>query len=382
MAASQLSINISDEALQQISEAVGDRSAEQLKALGDDGSLLLKKIALDYIKVVQKNLKQIQQIEQNAKLLKQKRQAIGYSKNKKDPSIVQAYQQYKQQIQYKELSQYQLDDFYQASMLFNNRILQVITGHQARLTVVIPDSGDGPIIMDIPIEEMFKGDTGIAIKSDIASGKVPRLSARLKFDVDKIKANLSNAIRKDSIIGAESLQGLNEAYDVTLEDYRKWKPHVFWKITTEDIWYKLTVGGAEGDISEAYAYFFYTGGGQGQNPNTLFLGKVYNRNMDYFIREGVANVDNISGLYTSDVSTDEYDYAVKSLDASLPGFRQMITLATQILNNKIKTAEELKQMSLKKQYKDPVKMSGRKGLRNIVERAALEQVPSEVKITI
>lgn len=72
MAASQLSINISDEALQQISEAVGDRSAEQLKALGDDGSLLLKKIALDYIKVVQKNLKQIQQIEYNAKLLKQK----------------------------------------------------------------------------------------------------------------------------------------------------------------------------------------------------------------------------------------------------------------------------------------------------------------------
>jgi len=64
--------------------------------------------------------------------------------------------------------------------------------------------------------------------------------------------------------------------------------------------------------------------------------------MDYFIREGVANVDSISGLYTSDVSTDEYDYAVKSLDASLPGFRQMITLATQILNNKIKTAEELK----------------------------------------
>jgi len=29
-------------------------------------------------------------------------------------------------------------------------------------------------------------------------------------------------------------------------------------------------------------------------------------------------------------------------------------------------------MSLKEQYKDPVKMSGRKGLRNIVERAALE----------
>ena len=104
--------------------------------------------------------------------------------------------------------------------------------------------------------------------------------------------------------------------------------------------------------------------------------------MEYFIREGVEKVDNISGLYTSDVSTDEYDYAVKSLDASLPGFRQMITLATQILNNKIKTVEELKQMSLKKQYKDPVKMSGRKGLRNIVERAALEQVPSEVKTTI
>lgn len=242
MAASQLSINISDEALQQISEAVGDRSAEQLKALGDDGSLLLKKIALDYIKVVQKNLKQIQQIEQNAKLLKQKRQAMEYSKNKKDKSIVLAYQQYKQQIQYKELSQYQLDDFYQASMLFNHRILQVITGHQARLTVVIPDSGDGPIIMDIPMEEMFKGDTGIAIKSDIVSGKVPRLSARLKFDVDKIKANLSNAIRKDSIIGVESLQGLNDATEVT-EETKTIFPHPTGFNIDESIPYKELADG-------------------------------------------------------------------------------------------------------------------------------------------
>lgn len=376
-------ITVSQQTLNEIAELVGDRTAEELKAIGDDGSLLMKKYALDFVNTIKQSRQEIVQLEQMALSLKNKRHSLQNAKNGvKSPAEVQSYIEAREKFKQQRLASDNLDKFYQASMLFNERILQIITGHKTRISIVVPSSDDAPVILDVPMEDLFEGNTGISIVTDMTSGKIPRLSGRIKIDIDKIKQNLSQAIRTDSIIGAQSLKGLNQAYEVTQEDYRKWKPHVFWKVETENIWYKLTVGGAAGDLAEAYAYFFYTGGGEGNNPNTLFLGKIYNRNMDYFIREGVANVDNISGLYASDVTTNEYDYAVKSLNASLPGYTQMVTLANKILNNKIKNASQLKKVSLQKQYKDIVKMSGRKGLRNTITEAVASQIPTEIRTTV
>lgn len=372
--ASELNINVSQSTLDKISEKVGDRLVDELKNIGDDGQLLLKKIALDFITQVQKNLSLIQQAERNALLLKQKRESIGYSKNKKNQSVVAEYQKYKEKIRAKNLSEYSFDSFFESAMRFNDQILQVITGHEARIAIVIPSAnGEQPLVLDIPLSELFSGDTGITIEADMASGKIPRLSGRLKFNIDQMKNHFSQGLRQDSIIGSISLRGLNQAYDQALVDYRRHKPYAFWYVPPVKNWFKIKIGGGEGDISEAYAFFFYAGGNE-VNPNTLFLGTIYNENLAYFFREGVAKVDNISGLYTSDVSTKEFDYAVKSVDASLPGFRQMIDLATKILNGKIKTKTELQTISLKKQYKDYINKVGEKGVRNVISEVTADQL--------
>lgn len=375
-------IKVSDGAIEQIANLIGDKSAEELKKLGDDGSLLMKKYALDFIEVIKASQEEITQLEQTALSLRNKRRSLKVAPGTvENPVEVQQYIEAREKFKQQRLANKTLDNFYAASMIFNAKIIEIITGHKAQISIVFLDADGNPIILDIPMEKILQGDKGISITTDISSAKIPRLAGRLKISVDKVKTDLAEAIRKDSIIGAQSLKGLNEAYKETDADYKKWKPHIFWKIDTENIWYKLTIGGAAGDIAEAYAYFFYTGG-EGSNPNTLFLGRVYNRNMDYFIREGVINVDNVSGLYASDITTNEYDYAVKSLNASLPGYTQMVTLANQILNNKIKTVSELKQISLQKQYKDPIEQNIRKGLRNKVEVVATNEVPKQIKQTI
>ena len=370
----ELNINISQATLDEIAEILGDRMADQLKNIGDDGELLLKRIALDFVQQVQKNLQKIQQAEKDAYLLKQKRDSIGYSKNKKDQAVVEEYQKYKKEIKAKNLSEYTFDEFFIATMKFNDEILQAITGHEARIAIVIPSAGGNqpPFILDVPLSEMFNGNTGISVEADMASGKVPRLSGRLKFNIEQMKNHFSEALRQDTIIDSVPLKGLNEAYNVAILDYRKHKPLAFWTDPekTKKTWLKITIKGAQGDISEAYAYFFYTGEQEGD----LFLGSIYNANLHHFFTKGVAKVDNISGLYTSDVSTKQYDYAVKSADASLPGFRQMLDLATRILSGKIKTVSQLKEISLKKQFTDYINQKGEKGLRNKVTEATMEEL--------
>lgn len=365
-------LNINSDVLNEVSDEIGNRSAEELKLIQDDASLLLKKIALDYISVVNKHIKLIQKIENDALLLKQKRNAIGYSKNKKDPKVVEEYAKYKEEIQNYDLQNLGLEEFYEASMKFNEDILSVINEHDTKITIIIPDADGDPIVLDVPLVEMFKKDSGISVYTDITSKKTPALVGRLRYDVNQIKERFANAIRKDSIIGSLSLEGLNKTYNsIIFDNFNRFKPYIFWKRTDENQWHKMRLSGGKGDISEAYAYFFYTGGKK--DPNTLFLDHLYN-NIDYFVRQGLVNVDAVSGLYTSDISTKEYDYAVKSLDASLPGFTQMLRLATDILTGKTKTATELKNISLAKQYKDPINKKGQKGLRNKVRDACQEEL--------
>lgn len=355
-------IDIKPEALNQISQEIGNRAADELKAIGDDSYLLLKQIALKYIKVVQKYINIINKIEKDALLLKQKRHAIGYNKDVKDVNIVKAYEDYKRELQVYDLTKLNLDNFYQASLIFNEEILSVINNKQTKIAIVFPNAGM-PVVLDIPLSEFFEKGSGISVYTDITSKKIPRLAARLKFDVQKIIEHFGDVLRKDSIIGSESLKGLNDTYFVALHNFGKFNPYVIWKRDDEIQWHKIKPSGKKGDISEAYAYFFYTGGGV--DANTLFKDSIYN-NLDYFFRNGLAKVDSISGLYASDVATTEIDYAVKSFNASFPGFIQMFNLALDILNNKIKTATELRSIADNKKYKDSINKAGEKGLRNTI----------------
>lgn len=374
-------IQISQETIDNIQNEIDNRTAQELKQIGDDAALLMKKVALDFIKQLQKNLKDIQRVESDAKKLKAYRDEFKrQGKSLKDKATLEAYQNFKNQIQAKMVSEYSFENFFKAAMLFNDSILQIITGHQIKITIVIPSAeNNSPFITSIPLKEIFKNNSGIRVVGDMTSGKTPRLVGRLNYNIEKMKDHFGEALHQDTILESTSLGKLNEVYNIAILDYRKWKPYAFWYIPPDGEWWKIKIGGAEGDISEAYAYFFYTGGSGGKTDN-LFQGSKYRKNLDEFFREGVANVDNISGLYTSDIVTQEYDYAVKSLNASLPGFDQMIKLATDILKGEIQTRDQLKAISKQKQYKTNKRgESIRSGLRNVVSRSSKEEFLKQVQ---
>lgn len=370
-------ININNEALERIAEQIGDRTAEELKEIGDDQSLLLKKIALDYLTVVKNNTEKIKLIEDNEKKLKQKRHSLNLSKNPKDKQAVAEYTRFKDELKQKINIDTSLDDFFKQSLIFNDSIVEVITGKKSKITVVIPIENETPIIQDFTIEELFDEKSGVSIVQDIASGTVPRVAGRLKYDIQKMKNNFNNAFHKDNIIGIDELQALNETYNSALFDnFNKYKPYVFWKPLKAQHWFKMKISGGAGDISEGYAYFYY----KSRETNFGFAVHHLYDNLDTFFRIGVTSVSNLSGLYGGDISSAQYEYAVKSLQASLPGYVQMMKLAQNIINNKIKNATDLKKIALKAKYKDPIKRTGEKGLRNVVEDA-LESELKKIGLT-
>lgn len=360
------SISINKEILQQISNEIGDRTAEELKALGDDQSLLLKKIALDYLQIVEQNKEKIQLIEANEKALKQKRHALNLSKNPKDYKLVEEYNEFKEELKNKITIDTSLDNFFKASLIFNERLVEIITGRKTRITIVIPSAGQAPIIRDYNIEELLDEKSGVSIVQDIASGQIPRVAGRLKYDVQKMKNNFNMAIQNDTMIKTEELNALNETYNSALFDnFNRYKPYVFWKPLSSNKWFKMKISGGAGDISQGYAYFYY----KSNENNFEFATHHLYDNLDTFFKIGVASVSNLSGLYGGDISTSQYEYAVKSLQASLPGYVQMVKMAQKIINNKIKTASDLKKIALKAQYKNPIQRTGEKGLRNVVTEA-------------
>lgn len=356
-------ITINQEALNQISDKIGNRTVEQLKKIGDDQSLLLKKIALNFLNAVEKNLERIKAIEDTEKKLKQKRHDLNLNTPPKDENIVAEYIRYKDELKQKITIDTSLDNFFKECLIFNDSIVQIITGKKTRVTIVIPTANDAPIIRDYSIQQLLDEKSGVSIIQDVSSGKIPRVVGRLKFDTEKMKNDFNSAIRKDNMISVQELNALNITYNSALFDnYNKYKPYVVWKPLGAEHWFKMKISGGAGDISEGYAYFYY----KGANENFNFAKHHLYDNLDTFFRYGVGSVSNLSGLYGGDISTAEYEYAVKSLQASLPGYVQMIQLAKNIINNKIKNATDLKNLALKKQYKDPVNKQGQKGLRNFV----------------
>ena len=54
-------------------------------------------------------------------------------------------------------------------------------------------------------------------------------------------------------------------------------------------------------------------------------------NLVIYFEDGVAKVDNSSGLYSADILGEKANYAVKSAKADLPGYMQMLQLAQNIV---------------------------------------------------
>lgn len=376
-------ITINREALNKISEEIGDRTAQELKSIGDDQSLLLKQIALRFLESVEKNLQKIKIVEERAKRLKEYRQTLknqgkDLKKIPRDEEAIEKYEKFKKELEEEITIDTSLQDFFKECLIFNDSLVEVITGRKTKVTIVIPSSGESPIIKDFTLEELLDENSGVSFVQDVTSKKIPRITGRLKFDIEKIKQNLKRGLSQDKFISIKELEALNKTYNSALYDnYNRFKPHVFWKPIGGERWLGMKISGGAGDISEGYAYFYY----KSQEINFGFSGRHLYDNLDVFFREGVGSVSNLSGLYGGDISTTQYEYAVKSLNASLPGYLQMIRIAQNIINNKIPNATSLKNKALKAKFKDVVNQQGEKGLRNFVINQVADELLKEHGLT-
>lgn len=368
-----LSINIDSQIIENIQNEINGRTAQELKNLGDNQMLLLKKYALDYMEVVQQNINKINDIQSQARHMKEMRQQMRVQNGKQfnNYNLNNEYSRTKAKLSDEILTKLNLQDFLSASMIFNDRILEIITGKPVIVTIVLPQNDGAPIIAQYTISELLAQDSGVRIYQDITSQG--QISGRLTYDIEQIKNHLNQTIHHDNIITGESLRGLNFTYESAIKTFHKFDPYVFWKPTKAQHWFKMKISGKEGDINEAYAAFYYKGG-------DTFLQQLYD-NLDYFYREGVAKVDNISGLYSSDIQAEQYNYAVKGFNASLPGFRQMISLTRRILNGQIKSVQQLQSIAYNKQWKGTGSNRIQRGLRNFVEEVLDSELPNEINLT-
>lgn len=352
-----IAIQINKNVIQDFYQTIENKSLEELKKQGVQESVILKKIAADFLIVLQDALTSIKLIQQYSEILKSLRANL---KDEDLKNVKQTEQYQIHQNQLKELlNNSVLLTFLKETLRFNDRILQIITGHKQRISIVIPDAGGNPIIQDFTLDEILQGKSGVSIMASINSNQ--KLAGRLNYDIDQIKQRLNQTLHRDNMISLSELSALNKTYTSALYDnYNKHNPYVFWKPLNAQKWLKMKVVGGAGDISEAYAYFYYKGA---DNHFNFSINHLYD-NLDTFFRIGVAQVSNVSGLYAADVSTKEYDYAIKSLKASLPGFTQMFILARDIMNNKVKDFKVLQKKAKQKQY---TKTGLEKGLRNKVE---------------
>lgn len=367
---------VSKQTISQIKEQINGRTEKQLGKVQDDYSLLLKKVALNFWTTYKKKYEVLKGYQQRAFNLQQKRhqlvqQAIAEGHTKKtakwnDIKSIQKYAEiYKNYQQSQDINiQYQLRDFLKASLEFNDKILQIIQGHPVLITIVIPQSQGPPIIKSLSLSALLRKNSGITLSQTITSGS-PRLSGTLNFNINKIKNKKDKAASLGLDKKSREYVSLYQSYGLAIKDFHnsKHNGYVYWKQNETDPWSRMKVVGKEGDLAQAYALFYYQSKiWKDVTPKWTGLAQ--------FMEEGVSQVDNVSGLYTSDISGETYDFAVKSLNASLPGYIQMLGLARDILNGKYSSKELLKEKSESQQWTIDEKSGEkiRKGLRNYMQK--------------
>lgn len=374
--AKPVSINISNETIEQVTNEINGRTAIELKNSAETQNIYMKKIALDFIQEAQKSLDQIHALEEYAQTLANKRHSLLPKGQTVSESAQEEYIQFKEDLTAKLNYNMNLNHFFQACLIFNDRILSLITGKDTMVTIIIPQAnGEPPIIAEYSLEDLLDPRNGITIVTDFTSRSY-RVTGKLQYDLEQIKAYTNKAVHMDNLKSINGLNELNQTYDSARTTYDNYSPYVFWRPTSAKYWFKMKVIGGQGDLAEAYAAMHYL------NQESFANRHLYD-NLDVFYREGVANVDSVSGLYASDVTGDDlaYNIAIKSLKASLPGYQQMITLARNILNGKVASVEQLKKISEKRQWKDEAHKV-HKGIRNHIIETCSTSLQDVYKTTL
>lgn len=307
--------NILEEADNFILEQIPEVVKEDTESLYIATKVFLKNIDLIYTKIqnfniYQKSAHKLRELASGKKKFSQSQ----ISSFKKDLEIYKGYQIADKEFEifYSQIEQYQ-------------KALNQYLGKTIKTIFLYQDKNGA-----VEIYELV-GDLSKAITKDIAS-RGGGLSAR--FSASKI--NDSSVFQKYKT--ALDSENVTKTYTEVLlrgQESRKYLKKrgmlVFWQPT--GVWKKMYVAGGAGDIGEAYLSFMFS-----EERMRMFHGSM-EQDIDVFMIDGVALVNNISGLLKGDFSVDDTEYAAKAENASVMGYKQIMNIANNINKNPDKVAD-------------------------------------------
>lgn len=269
---------------------------------------VLHSAAADYMRVVNDLSFQIQVFRDTLKRQKELRKTV------KDYESAEEYLQNKEQIaEFLHVSQIP-EKLYSESFKFQN-ILNEVLGQKIVMTFVYAGK-NGPELYEMLSEKVLKFDYS----------KNNQLTARYNIAQNQLK-DLARNMELDNDLKF-SLPGLKSTYQEVMHRYEIARDRKTYMVMWDkgDYWEKLKVSSA-GDINEAYAKFIL----ENQADPSFTLGME--ENIEDYMLQGVALVDNISGLLQGDVTIGNIEYGVKSAGASVLGLTQITKLAQKILKD-------------------------------------------------
>lgn len=293
----------------------------------------LKRSSAKFLSVVRECQEKIKFIENTMLAQKKLRNAI-----RKDLKVTGKFLPEQETEEYKKnkeelsnsLRNVEVEKVYQAAFEYHEELNKIL-GQKVVTVFLLPNKEGNPELFAISKEEIFNNK----ILNYEETSKTARLSARFKITANQLKNAGINAINRDDLNINDKLnvQKLNTTYKTVLDRFDKYKRLVLQFFPHGQKHSKVS---ARGDIAEAYSMFFL------KKAEYDFQSNNREENVNYFMVLGVAEVDNVSGLLQGDVSDGQYEYAIKSADASQMSIQQMIPLAEEIIRNESYSLNDLK----------------------------------------
>lgn len=317
----------------------------------------LKRIAANFLSTAIEVQSHIRNIESRMVAQKKLRHQIMTDLNVTG-KFISAYETEQYKINREELNNMlrgqEVEKLYRAAFKFHED-LNSILGQEVHTVILLTDN-NMPLLFDMSMEDIFNQK----VLSFEETSKTSRLNARFRTTAKQLQEAGFQALKRDNFNDELNVSNLNLTYAEVIQRYDNYKRLVMWLFPSNPrTWNKMRVS-ARGDIAEAYAMFFL------KKANYNFMGEG-EKNIHYFMIDGVGEVDNVSGLLQGDVTSGKYEYAIKSADASYMSIVQMLPLANKILSGSISSLTDLQK------YKE--KLASKKSkVRNALEIVGDKQV--------
>ena len=376
MAYKELEVQISDSTITSLVDKLLDEAARPTKELVNLSMKDIKQAAKDYLAVLQREEKNIENLQTALDIQKKYvKEQIKNFNSKAELKSSKTYIEQRERIKQEQKNQSTREsilNIYKASLAFQDLVNGYIGQEMVITYVATTKSKVG--VFNIPLREAFA--QGL-LNIDITS-KTYDISMRFKGSfskLEKLANDVSNAIEKmEAGIPQDQVNVLDNTYKEIVRRFKAYKGEnkngkqvgiILWKPTSK--WYKMTPSSL-GDINEAYTAYYL------QAKDYPPLTGSLEQTIDTFMQL-VADVDSAAGMLLGDISNEVMglEYAVKSAGASTLSIKQIKDLANEIVNSRI-TKSDLKNLK---------SADAQKGtLRNFIEELTKEEVSKNLKSVI